>query len=125
MEEPEIIRIMIHQTIKELREKGKKEVDFEWNFNFKNINLIPILKLSNEGKNYEIIEATKFSEKLQNLLREIHRLYNWINQEYGLKSSNIFLTSLKERTNKCVNCKGQFECSIFIEFISEIKNKVI
>jgi len=124
MEEPEIMRIMIHQTIKELREKGKKELDFEWNFNFKNVNLIPVLELSNEGKNYETIEANEFSEKLQNLLREIYNLHNWINQEYGLKSSNEFLTSLKELSDECVNCERQFECSIFAELINEIKNKV-
>ena len=81
----EIMSLMIIFTANELLEKGKNETDFEWKFNLSNSNLIPVLELYNEEKVYEIIEATEFSETLQDLLKDISNLNNCINRKYGSK----------------------------------------
>ncbi|KKL79371.1 hypothetical protein LCGC14_2015530, partial [marine sediment metagenome] len=105
IEDLELIKLMINFTAEELIEIGKNETDFKWVFDNKNVNLIPVLELYRNDKLYETIEATEFSITLQNLLKEIHELNNFIIQEFGPESYDNFLDLLKEQNSKC----GEYE----------------
>lgn len=63
---------LTYLTEKELREMGKQDIDFEWNINFKQINLISTLELYDKnGVIFERIEETKFSKHIQSILQMV------------------------------------------------------
>lgn len=74
-------------TIRELLRKNIEPTDFEWKFNFENVNIIPVLELYRKGKIYKSIEAIEFSEPFQKLLRETQILFRDTN-EYESKFNN-------------------------------------
>ena len=110
MEEAKIMSLMVNFTIIELKEKGLDETDFEWKFNLSNANLIPILLLYDNDKIHESIEATEFSETLQDILKDIHYLHNWINQKYGSEAHDKFSNLLKVRAKECLECELLVTC---------------
>ena len=85
-------------TIGELLKRNIEPTDFEWKFNFKNVNIIPVLELYKEGEIYESIEATEFSEQFQELL----------------KATQILFKDTKEHESKfdeeCSNCNLKSIC---------------
>ena len=110
IEELELYKLMVNFTAEELNEMGKKATDFKWVFDNKNINLIPVLELYQNDKLYETVEATKFSIYLQDLLKEIHELNNFILQEFGPESYDNFLDLLINQTNDCGKCELNEVC---------------
>ena len=56
------------------------------------LNLIPVLEIYDKGEICETIEATEFSEILQDILEDIH----WINQKYG--------------SDECLECNSRKMC---------------
>lgn len=94
-------------TIEELVKKGVKPIDFEWKFNLKNVNLIPILELYDcEGKTIETFESIEFPDLLQKLLKEIQLLSNYTDPELD----KYFLNYLEETTVDCSKCEFRDMC---------------
>ena len=87
-------------TIRELLNKNIEPTDFEWKFNFENVNIIPVLELYRKGKVCKSIESTEFSETFQELLRETQILFRDTN-EYESKFDN-----------ECSNCDLKDICPL-------------
>lgn len=99
-------------TIDELVKKGIKPTKFEWKFNSKNLNLIPVLELYKDERIYKTFEATEFSELLQDLLKKTQELFNCINNPHNSKSIEELLSNLEGSTNDCSRCEFRNVCPI-------------
>ncbi|KKN59628.1 hypothetical protein LCGC14_0540250 [marine sediment metagenome] len=100
-----VMSLMVNLTLEELEEKGKNKNDFKWKLNLKNSNLIPVLQLFKNGKIYENIEATEFSEILQDILKEVQYICD-------SKVRDEFSALLKMRNNECNKCKLRKICNL-------------
>ena len=115
MEEELLVLETIHDmflnkfTIEELIEKGIKECDFEWKFNFKNSNIIPVLELyDNRGNITNSIEATEFSEFLQYVLRNAQMYTNFFRNSEDI---NKLLKELDDDSD-CDKCPLKDICPL-------------
>jgi len=70
------------------------------------------LELYNNDTIFEVIEATEFSETLQDILKDVHNLYKWINKTRGSEARNEFSAYLKKKTKKCLSCEGREICNL-------------
>lgn len=99
-------------TINELVKMKIKPTKFEWKFNSKNLNLIPVLELYNDNGIYKTIESIEFSELLQDLLKKTQILFDCITNSHGSKSIEELLSNLEGNTSDCSRCKFRNICPL-------------
>lgn len=97
-------------TAEELYKKGIKETNFEWKYNFKNINLIPVLELYNKDKVYKKIEAIEFSKELQELLVDAQLLFKLTDEPIYFKTEDELMELVEEVKANCDECNIKDIC---------------
>ena len=99
-------------TTEELYRKGIKTSNFEWKYNFKNINIIPILEVYNEQGVYKTFESIDFSKEIQDLLDDAKKLFEMTDKPMVLKEIDRFFKYLKDNDEDCSDCDLRDICPI-------------